>query len=172
MRVFTGTQSGNNQSLGFTARKQGRTVSCRQNINLALNRANGFSVTTVNTTTGCQNFFTNDFMHQFFNNITDITHFNFVFGINCCFNFFRNLTNQSTTSQFIGFFKSFGVFCFEIFFNTSIQSIKLRRKRRMFPSFFAGFFSELVNHINNRLELIETEHNGTEHGFFRQLVGF
>ena len=169
--VFTGTQCGNHQCLSFASGEQCRAVSCRQNINLTLNRAYRFGVAAVNPPAGGQNFLTHNFVHQFFNHIADITVFNFIFRINCGFNFLRNLADQCSAGQLVGFLKSLGIFGLKIFFHPGIQSIKLRRKYRCFPSLFAGLFFQLVNHVNNRLEVFKTEHNRTEHNIFRQLVG-
>ena len=139
LSVFAGTQRRNYHCLGFAAREQRRTMGTWQDIDFALYRTNGFGVTAVNTVTGSQNLFADNFVHQLFNRIADITHFQFIFRINGCLDFLGSLADQLASLQFVGFFESFFIFADKLFFNTGVQSVKLRRKRGSFPSRLTGF---------------------------------
>ena len=111
-------------------------------------------------------------MHQFFNCIQSVADFKLVFLIDSGVDFRTQLSKTGRALLFVNLVESLFVFRAETFFNPAVEFIKFRRKYRRFPRLFACFDFEFVNHINNALEIIKTEHDGVQHRFFRKFVSF
>src|SRR5690606_20964278 len=77
--VFAGAERGNNDSLRFTAGKQGRTVGARQKADFRYNRTNGLEIAAIDAAAGVENVPANDLGLQMLENGRELfrRHFGF-----------------------------------------------------------------------------------------------
>ena len=169
--VLTGAQRGHDQRLGFTAGEQGRTVGARQDADFTDDRADLIGLAAVDAFAGLQDVAANDVLFQVLEQLCrqrDVQ----LFGLDLRqglglgggnrFNAVLLLLNRIGGTQRIH----------RDFAQTGVDRGNVRIRRRQFERLFRRRFRQIDDQVDHRLDFAMREHDGFQHGFFRQLLGF
>ncbi len=169
--ILTGTESGDDQSLGLAAGEQGRAVRTWQDTDFGNDRADGFGVATVDPLTGFEDVTTNDAGFELLEALGNHLWFDrIVFGVEseCLFLGFADFClTLDLVLDLVGSFQIVANGSGELFLDGFCVIGGLWQITRLFR---AGF-SQLDDCVDDRLETFPTEHDRTEHGGFVKLIG-
>ena len=167
--VVAGAEGGNNQTLGFAASEQSRTVRTWQQASFTNDRANLIQCTTVDALTFFNNRTTENRGFELFQRGAEVAVFELFFGQGR-FDCFFCSSNSSNAFLFVGDRVGSAHLLFASCFHNFVEVRVVRRSE--LERLFCGFFCQINDQVDNRLDLLVSKVHSAEHFCFGQLVSF
>src|SRR5690606_36934195 len=165
--VLAGTERRNDDRLGFTAREEGRTVGARQDADFRHDSANGLEIAAVDTALGVENVPADDLRLQVLEDGADdfggILRL-FAFGEEVCLDLGLDGVDGSVAISLLGDLVDFAQFDFEQLEHFGFEFGMVFRLE--VARLLGGYFGELDDRVDDRLEALVAEHDGAEHDLF------
>ena len=164
--IALGTQSGDHQSLGFTAREQGRTVGARQHAVADFDRTHRACVTAVDTWLACQDLAANDVRFDVEQHAFDFHRIKLnTVGLEGCHCASVGLAACERTGLLVTVLIGGAQIFFCVCLDLGNQRLILGW-RSPIPSWFASVAHQVVNGVDRDVALLVAKHHSTQHDLF------
>ncbi|MNB93696.1 hypothetical protein D3C75_408330 [compost metagenome] len=172
LRVTCSTQSRGNQRLSFATGEQCRTVSTWQNASTHIQTTDHVFFTAIDTRLACQNAATNNVFLDSVQNFAQLVSVQgFIFCNQCRNGFSFDDVNLRITRLFVSDAVCIAQTCFSLGCNARVQRF-VHCFWLPVPTWFTGFFHQVVDVLDNNLLLFVAKHHSAQHLVFAQQFSF